>query len=455
MRQSIQGTSMSMRTASGANVAAVQWPRRRAGERMFEASTNFQMRRGFGKVSDRKRGGEAGDCAIGRIGGCQSTVEITDCTLRCVGPRRGRAALEDQTLSNRSRCGKLYQNDNTSLSPHPDLLSNSPPLFLEQAHKLRPHPSLSLSSAHTHPVLLLALSLARSYSVRLGVLLHEHVGVRNVLERLIHAHALTLVDEELGLVPEVREVLELVVLVAHLLPLRPLLEQLCHVSVGHFAGEVDEVLLGDHVPPVEHHEERELRDRNLLEHRPHVLLPQLLLCVLVRCEVPVRHRRVVVVRHVVVLPEIVIGALHDARAVHAGNVLLVLVELDESVQRKVDEREEEGHGEERLEVEEHHEPRCRPARAPSSEEASRCNGRHDEPVPQHAPKELVEVSGHRLVSRSHPLEDLQTLIPRHVAESGPVQVQHEVRERSSVKVPLVERVALPSVQTVVQVNVRS
>eukprot|EP00961_Rhodomonas_salina_P181868 2455090-Rhodomonas_salina.2 len=63
------------------------------------------MRRGFGKVSDRKRGGEAGDCALGRIGGCQSTVEITDCTLRCVGPRRGRAALEDQTLSNRSRCG--------------------------------------------------------------------------------------------------------------------------------------------------------------------------------------------------------------------------------------------------------------------------------------------------------------------------------------------------------------
>mmetsp|Transcript_14432 Transcript_14432/g.35300 ORF Transcript_14432/g.35300 Transcript_14432/m.35300 type:complete len:571 (+) Transcript_14432:322-2034(+) len=279
------------------------------------------------------------------------------------------------------------------------------------------------------------------------------VRVRDLLERLLHRLAGALGDEGLCPLAERGQEVELVLLVGHLDPAGPLLEHLGDLFCRERARVVDVVVLSELVPQAKHGEDRHLGDRELREHRRVVLCPCLVLRLVVIREVTVIHRRVVVVCHVVILTKEVVVSVDDGSAVDARDVLAILGELDEAVERHIDEGEEEGHAAQGLDEDEEIEGKARLQGAPAVHKASDDEGGHDQPESDHAVAQHVVIVSHYFVGFSHLLEDLQAAVAGHV-HKNPVAVEHQVADGVPLHVPHVERVPLSCVETVVQEDVR-
>lgn len=216
------------------------------------------------------------------------------------------------------------------------------------------------------------------------------------------------------------------------------LQQLLDLLLGHLAGEVD-VVLGQLVPQAQQDEDRQLHDGDGAEDRSLVLLVLLDLRLLVRGEVAVVDGGGVVVRHVVVLAENVLLAVDDGRCVHHLDVLAFLVVLQEAVEADVDEGEEVGHAEHRLQVE-------------PEQERDRASQRQQRDAEGHVRDDAVrqEIG---LLAHAVDAEVLDRGVADHVQQDA-VHVEHEVPEAGAVKVPEVEGVADPSIHPMVDLDVR-
>eukprot|EP00968_Pinguiococcus_pyrenoidosus_P025019 scaffold5340_cov257-Pinguiococcus_pyrenoidosus.AAC.7 len=227
---------------------------------------------------------------------------------------------------------------------------------------------------------------------------------------------------------------------ADLLPLGARLQHRLDLVPGHLFVREVYVHVGEAVPFLEQDEEAELHDAELPEHAGLVLPPLVDLRLLMRGQVGIEDAGGVVVGHVVIFPVVVILALDDARTIDTGDVLPVLVKLDEGVEAEVDEGEEVGHAEQGLQVDPEDE-----RQAPSRREDAQ---RVDHPVHEHAVLELL-----RHLVLAGVLEVPQRAEARHV-QQNPVLEEHEIAPRRPVQVPLVEGVPLATVQLVVDVHVR-
>mmetsp|Transcript_18891 Transcript_18891/g.26010 ORF Transcript_18891/g.26010 Transcript_18891/m.26010 type:complete len:206 (-) Transcript_18891:679-1296(-) len=149
--------------------------------------------------------------------------------------------------------------------------------------------------------------------------------------------------------------------------------------------------------------------------------------------------RAVVVCHVVELAEEVVLAVHDGGGVHHRNGLAVAVELDKAVEADVDECQEEGHTQQRLNVE-------------PEQEGCAAGGGQDScghgPVDAHAAEQLL-----RQVLLAIGIEEHDRRVSHHMQQHT-VHVNHVPGERGTVEVPHVEGVARGTVQAVVDEHVR-
>mmetsp|Transcript_60381 Transcript_60381/g.160850 ORF Transcript_60381/g.160850 Transcript_60381/m.160850 type:complete len:435 (-) Transcript_60381:620-1924(-) len=329
--------------------------------------------------------------------------------------------------------------------------------------------------------------------------------VREILVRGHDVGALARRYQRHGVIAELGQVLELVLLVAHLLAHRTLLEQRDDLALRQLARVVDEVLLGQKLPFLQktpHHgkkrgyrgpprirllelettpqtkstpspdgrvrrgprgvgghlqqdERGELGDGEAAEDGPHVPRPLLLLRLVVLGQVAVGHVAVVVVSHVVVLAEAVVLSLDDQSTVDAGDVLVLGTELDEAMQGKVHKGKEKSHAEERLEVDKPHKPGdLSHATVPREDKDGDDECRHRDPVPEHAaPENVVVFSKNAAPVLPENLESAQASCSDHVVENAEEE-EEEVVEGGTVQIELVESVAFPPVQVMMQKHMR-
>mmetsp|Transcript_60383 Transcript_60383/g.160866 ORF Transcript_60383/g.160866 Transcript_60383/m.160866 type:complete len:385 (-) Transcript_60383:620-1774(-) len=279
--------------------------------------------------------------------------------------------------------------------------------------------------------------------------------VREILVRGHDVGALARRYQRHGVIAELGQVLELVLLVAHLLAHRTLLEQRDDLALRQLARVVDEVLLGQKLPFLQQDERGELGDGEAAEDGPHVPRPLLLLRLVVLGQVAVGHVAVVVVSHVVVLAEAVVLSLDDQSTVDAGDVLVLGTELDEAMQGKVHKGKEKSHAEERLEVDKPHKPGdLSHATVPREDKDGDDECRHRDPVPEHAaPENVVVFSKNAAPVLPENLESAQASCSDHVVENAEEE-EEEVVEGGTVQIELVESVAFPPVQVMMQKHMR-
>mmetsp|Transcript_12533 Transcript_12533/g.30643 ORF Transcript_12533/g.30643 Transcript_12533/m.30643 type:complete len:293 (-) Transcript_12533:238-1116(-) len=184
-----------------------------------------------------------------------------------------------------------------------------------------------------------------------------------------------------------------------------------------------------------------------------MLDPLCLLSLLVGLKVTVRHRSVVVVCHVVILPITVVPAVNNCVAVDAGNVPSSRVKLNESVERHVDQRQEEGHAAEWLEEDKEVEGEGRYDGASVADEKGQDGGWQQHPKDKHAPPQQIVIVLCRLVCWRHFGKHHEAAVSCHVNKDA-VSVQHKVAKRRPVNVPHVKGISLAGVEPVVEEDVR-
>jgi hypothetical protein len=156
-------------------------------------------------------------------------------------------------------------------------------------------------------------------------------------------------------------------------------------------------------------------------------------------EVAVVDVDVVVVGHVVVFAEVVIIAIDDAARVHTGDIDTIAIDLDEAMEANVEQGEEVGHTNERLEVDPEHE---------AERTCDRCKGQGDGPVGVNAFLQEIVLSKMAVT-----FEEFQRGCAEHVV-GHTVDVEHEMSEARAVQVPKVECVSSTAIQTMVDEDMR-